>query len=78
MVAYEGDFGTSGDQARLNDTLLSTTPLSRSNNFFNGTNDDNGSNVTTRNPGDLNMLGYDRKNLGATGIPNNQTSPRSP
>ena len=42
MVAYEGDFSTSGDNARLNGTLLSTTPLSRGSNFFNGTNDDNG------------------------------------
>ena len=74
MVAYEGDFATSGDQAQLNSTLLSTSPLSQSNNFFNGTNDNNGSSVTTRNPADLNMLGFDIKNLGASGIQNGDTS----
>ncbi|MET0736084.1 MAG: hypothetical protein ABWY55_10650 [Microbacterium sp.] len=74
MVAYEGDFSTSGDNARLNGTLLSTTPLSRGSNFFNGTNDDNGASVQTRTPAHLNMLGYDIKNLAATGIPNGATS----
>ena len=58
LIAYEGDFGTSGDQATLDNTLLSTTPLSRSNNLFNGTNDDNGTSVPGRLPADLNMLGY--------------------
>ena len=74
MVAYEGDFATSGDNARLNDTLLSTTPLSRGSNFFNGTNDTNGVSVTARNPAHLNMLGFDIKNLAASGIPNGATS----
>ena len=46
---------------------MSTSPLSQSNNFFNGTNDNNGASVTTRNPADLNMLGFDIKNLGASG-----------
>lgn len=76
MVAYEGDFATSGDQAVLNGTLLST-PLSTSNNFFNGTNDDNGRSVAARKPADLNMLGFDIKNLGASGIANSQTSATS-
>ncbi|MBD5786577.1 DUF11 domain-containing protein [Cellulosimicrobium terreum] len=70
MVAYEGDFATSGDNARLNDTLLSTTPLTRGSNFFNGTNDHDGTSVAARTPADLNMLGYDVKNLSASGIPN--------
>ncbi|SIT89290.1 conserved repeat domain-containing protein [Microbacterium sp. RU33B] len=74
IVAYEGDFSTSGDNARLNGTLLSTTPLSRGSNFFNGTNDDNGVSVSGRTPAHLNMLGYDVKNLAATGIPNGATS----
>lgn len=74
MVAYEGDFSTSGDSARLGSTLLSTTPLSRGSNFFNGTNDDNGASVAARNPAHLNMLGYDIKNLAASGIPNGATS----
>ncbi|MCW3493832.1 DUF11 domain-containing protein [Microbacterium sp. SSM24] len=74
MVAYEGDFSTSGDSARLNSTLLSTTPLSRGSNFFNGTNDDNGASVSARSPAHLNMLGFDIKNLAASGIPNSATS----
>ncbi len=74
MVAYEGDFSTSGDSARLNSTLLSTTPLSRGSNFFNGTNDDNGTSVASRTPAHVNMLGYDVKNLAASGIPNGATS----
>lgn len=74
MVAYEGDYSTSGDSARLNSTLLSTTPLSRGSNFFNGTNDDNGSSVTARSPAHLNMLGFDIKNLAASGIPNGATA----
>ncbi len=74
MVAYEGDFSTSGDSARLNSTLLSTTPLSRGSNFFNGTNDDNGTSVGARSPAHVNMLGFDIKNLAATGIPNGATS----
>ncbi len=74
MIAYEGDFSTSGDSARLNATLLSTTPLSRGSNFFNGTNDDNGTSVATRAPAHVNMFGYDVKNLAASGIPNGATS----
>jgi len=74
MVAYEGDYATSGDQAQLNGTLLSTTPLSPSNNFFNGTNDTNGRSVASRNPADVNMLGFDIKNLGASGINNGDRS----
>ncbi|GAA1946624.1 hypothetical protein [Microbacterium deminutum] len=74
MVAYEGDFSTSGDNARLNGTLLSTTPLSSGSNFFNGTNDDNGTSVQNRAPAHLNMLGFDVKNLAASGIPNGATS----
>lgn len=74
MVAYEGDFSTSGDNARLNETLLSTTPLSRGSNFFNGTNDDNGTSAASRTPAHMNMLGFDVKNLAANGIPNGATS----
>ncbi len=74
MVAYEGDYSTSGDTARLNDTQLSTAPLSRGSNFFNGTNDTDGVSVPTRTPAHVNMLGYDVKNLAASGIPNGATS----
>jgi hypothetical protein len=51
MVAYEGDRGSSGDQARLESTQLST-PLSTGTNFFNSTNDDNGTSTAARVPAD--------------------------
>ncbi|NYJ01717.1 putative repeat protein (TIGR01451 family)/fimbrial isopeptide formation D2 family protein/LPXTG-motif cell wall-anchored protein [Nocardioides thalensis] len=74
MVAYEGDLSTSGDFARLNNTQLADG-ISPGSNFFNGTNDLYGTSVTTRSPADRNMLGYDIKNLGASGaIPNGATS----
>ena len=76
LVAYEGDRGSSGDQAVLNGTQLATT-LSEGTNFFNGANDDNGTLVTRRNPSDRNMLGFDIKNFDAPCIlPNNSTSAR--
>ncbi|MCL2091990.1 MAG: hypothetical protein FWH11_12475 [Micrococcales bacterium] len=74
MVAYEGDLSSAGDQTRLNSTQLATA-LSPGSNFFNSTNDRNGTLVTTRTPADQNMLGFDIKNLGASGaIPNGATS----
>ena len=80
MVAYDGDRGTTGDRALVigtppnPDTLLGTT-LSPGTNFFNSTHDLNGATVTTRSPSDLNMLGFDVKNIGAPGaIPNGAQS----
>ncbi|THG31343.1 DUF11 domain-containing protein [Glaciibacter flavus] len=74
MVAYEGDFSASGDSVALNTTQLGTA-ISPGTNFFNGSNDRNGVSVTTRNPADRNMLGFDVKQLGASGvIPNGATS----
>ena len=74
LVAYEGDYSTSGDTASLNSTQLGTM-LSPGSNFFNGTDDDRGKSVTARDPADLNMLGFDIKNVGASGvIPNSATS----
>ena len=74
MVAYEGDLSLTGDYTLLNSTQLAT-PLSPGSNFFNSTNDLNGTSVTTRTPAYRNMLGYDIKNLGASGaIPNSATS----
>jgi len=66
LVAYEGDLGQAGDSAMLNGTQLATD-LSPGSNFFNSTNDLNGTSVTTRTPADRNMLGFDIKNLGASG-----------
>ncbi|KQX05372.1 hypothetical protein ASC59_14605 [Leifsonia sp. Root1293] len=74
MVAYEGDFSASGDSASLNSTQLGTT-VSPGTNFFNGSNDRSGVSVATRSTSDRNMLGFDVKQLGASGvIPNGATS----
>jgi uncharacterized repeat protein (TIGR01451 family) len=74
MVAYEGDYSTTGDTAQLGDTLLGTS-LSPSNNYFNGTQDALGTSVTDRTPSYLNNLGFDIKSVGAAGIiPNGATS----
>ncbi len=76
LVAYEGDRGSTGDQAILDGTQLATT-LSQGTNFFNGANDDNGRLVRARAPADVNMLGFDIKNFDAPGIlDNNATSAR--
>src|SRR4029077_18625667 len=74
MVAYEGDYSTSGDTAPLNSTQLGTA-VSPGSNVFNGTNDNRGTSVTARDPADLNNLGFDIKNVGASGvIPNSAPS----
>ncbi|KQQ92939.1 hypothetical protein ASF62_14210 [Leifsonia sp. Leaf325] len=74
IVGYEGDFSTSGDTVTLNSTQLGTT-VSPGTNFFNGSNDRNGASVTARSTADRNMLGFDVKQLGASGvIPNGATS----
>jgi len=67
MVAYEGDRGATGDAAFLNTTRLAT-PLSPGTNFFNSSNDRDGTNVTARTPADANMLGFDIKQLGVPGV----------
>ena len=73
-VAYEGDRGFTGDEAFLNTTRLGTA-LSSGTNLFNSTNDLDGTSVTTRQPADVNMLGFDLKQLGVPGaIPNGATS----
>src|SRR5918998_1765669 len=76
MVAYEGDLAQTGDFTRLNSTQLATA-VSPGSNFFDSVNSLNGASVSSRNPVDRNMLGFDIKNLGASGaIPNNATSAR--
>src|SRR5918998_1741606 len=76
MVAYEGDLAQTGDFTRLNSTQLATA-VSAGLNFFDSVNSLNGASVGSRNPVDRNMLGFDIKNLGASGaIPNNATSAR--
>ncbi|MFE6235228.1 hypothetical protein [Cellulosimicrobium sp. NPDC057862] len=76
MVAYEGDLAQTGDYTRLGSTQLATA-LSPGSNFFDSANGSNGQSVQTRSPADRNMLGFDIKNLGASGaIPNGATSAR--
>ena len=67
MVAYEGDMTQTGDFTKLNGAQLATA-TSPGSNFFNSTNDWLGASVTTRNPADKNMLGFDIKDVGASGI----------
>ncbi|MDR1427401.1 MAG: DUF11 domain-containing protein [Bifidobacteriaceae bacterium] len=71
MVAYEGDLAQTGDYAKLNSTQLAT-PDSPGSNFFDSVNSVAGSSVTTRNPAYTNMLGFDIKNLGASGVLDNR------
>lgn len=76
MVAYEGDLAQTGDYTRLGSTQLATA-LSPGSNFFDSANGANGQSVQSRTPADRNMLGFDIKNLGASGaIPNGATSAR--
>ncbi|MDR1790096.1 MAG: DUF11 domain-containing protein [Propionibacteriaceae bacterium] len=70
LLAWEGDFATSGDYTRLNSYQLATA-LSPGSNFFDSANGLNGVSVTTRNPAYRNMLGVDIKNLGISGAINN-------
>jgi uncharacterized repeat protein (TIGR01451 family) len=74
MIAFEGDLAQTGDYTRLNSTQLATA-LSPGSNFFDSANGLNGVSVTSRTPADRNMLGFDIKNLGASGaIANGATS----
>jgi uncharacterized repeat protein (TIGR01451 family) len=67
MVAYEGDLAQTGDYTELNRTQLATAAEPGSN-FFNSANSLAGNNVTSRNPAYRNMLGFDIKNLAASGV----------
>jgi large repetitive protein len=74
FVSYEGDAGLTGDSASLNGTTLSDG-ASPPGNFFDAQISNLGTNVTTRNPNDLNNWDYDSKLISADGIlPNNATS----
>ncbi|MDR1442344.1 MAG: DUF11 domain-containing protein [Bifidobacteriaceae bacterium] len=73
MVVYEGDLAQTGDYTLLNQTQLATA-VSPGSNFFDSINSLNGGSVTTRTPAYRNMLGFDIKNLGVSGvIPNGAT-----
>ena len=74
VVAWEGDKGLTGETAKLNGTTLTdaTHPLG---NFFNSSISDAGTQITTRNPPDINNFGVDIARVSANGvIPNGATS----
>ncbi|MDR1152841.1 MAG: DUF11 domain-containing protein [Bifidobacteriaceae bacterium] len=73
MVAYEGDLAQTGDYTVLNQTQLATA-VSPGSNFFDSINSLAGASVTTRTPAYRNMLGFDIKNLGASGVISNGAS----
>jgi uncharacterized repeat protein (TIGR01451 family)/LPXTG-motif cell wall-anchored protein len=66
-VVYEGDLGNTGDQFMLDSTVLHDAN-NDTNNFFNSSESDLGSSVTTRNPSSPNMLGVDIDRVDASGI----------
>ena len=74
FVAYEGDSGLTGDSASVNGKALSdgADPV---NNFFSSGISNLGTNVTTRDPNDVNNFAFDANLIGANGIlPNNATT----
>jgi len=74
FVGYEGDSGLTGDTASLNNVTLSDA-ANPSNNFWCSAISNLGTNVTTRNPNDINNFAYDSKLVSGNGIlPNNATS----
>ncbi|MDR0366309.1 MAG: DUF11 domain-containing protein, partial [Bifidobacteriaceae bacterium] len=70
MVAYEGDLGITGDYTRLNNMQLASN-VSPGVNFFNSVISDGGSYAPGRTPSYVNQLGFDIKNLNASGAISN-------
>ncbi|PPK63070.1 DUF11 domain-containing protein [Actinokineospora auranticolor] len=70
VVAWEGDFGTTGDALRLANTTLSdaTRPA---NNFFDSRISDAGVDQTGRSPGNLNNFGVDIGRIATTNVISN-------
>ncbi|MBV8950265.1 MAG: DUF11 domain-containing protein, partial [Actinobacteria bacterium] len=79
FVGYEGDSGLTGDSASLNGTTLSDG-ANRAGNFWCSAISSFGTNVTARNPSDINNFAYDAKLINAVDakgnpiLPNNATS----
>ena len=74
VVAYEGDFGSTGDQLQLNGAVLgdALNPLT---NFFNSTVTRLGTQVTAKNPNYTNQLGFDIDDVSANNVlPNGANS----
>ncbi|MBM7775601.1 putative repeat protein (TIGR01451 family) [Actinokineospora baliensis] len=70
VVAWEGDYGTTGDALRLGSTTLSdaTRPA---NNFFDSRISDAGVDQTGRNPANLNNFGVDIGRIATTNVLSN-------
>jgi uncharacterized repeat protein (TIGR01451 family) len=66
-VTWEGDTGLTGDSLQLNSTTLSDA-ANPATNFFNGGIDNLGSNITNRNPADVNSFALDAKTVSANGV----------
>ncbi len=74
FVTYEGDRGSEGDTATLNNKLLGDG-ASPQKNFFNSSIADQGADVGSKNPNYVNQLGFDADLIDANGyLPNNATS----
>jgi large repetitive protein len=74
FVGYEGDSGLTGDSASLNGTTLSDG-ANPAGNFWCSAISNFGTNVTTRNPNDINNFAFDAKLVSGNGIlKNNGTS----
>ena len=67
FVSYEGDFGTAGDDVRLNGRQLSNARNAVGNNF-NSTLTDGGVDTSGRSPAYANQLGFDADTVLADGV----------
>jgi uncharacterized repeat protein (TIGR01451 family) len=74
FVAYEGDLGSTGDGAKLNDTDLTDT-LKPADNVFNSAIGRAGERIAVKDPDYVNQMGFDAFTTRADGIlPNDATS----
>ena len=67
FVAYEGDRGSEGDGATLNETALADT-LKPSNNVFNSTISRAGERIADKHPDVVNQMGFDAFTMRADGV----------
>jgi len=71
FIAYEGDLGYKGDQVFFDGGLgpvRLSNPANPANNFFNSTISNLGSLVSTKDPNDVNQLGFDADLVAANGV----------
>ena len=67
FVAYEGDFGITGDGVALNGTTL-TDAVNPATNFFNSSIAAHGTRVSAKNPDYVEQLGFDSDVIGVDGL----------